>query len=104
MQWTIATNEALSGYKTRFMNGMWLMFNMAHNVQVWKKVFSSLAFLAVISQISAKQLHLEFTNDQSYPQLVTITDTDHRIILGKALEVSATVTVYEELDEGTNVI
>lgn len=84
---------------------MWLMFKMAHYVQVWKKVFGSLAFLALISQSqAAKQLNLEFTNDQSYPQLVTITGTDHRIILGKALEVSATVTVYEELDEGTHVI
>lgn len=83
---------------------MWLMFNMAHNVQVWKKVFGSLAFLAVISQVSAKQLHLEFTNDQSYPQLVTITNTEHKIVLGKTLEVSATVTVYEELDAGTHVI
>lgn len=96
--------SATNGYKTRLINGKWLIFNMVHNTQVWKKVISSFAFLAVISQISAKQLNLEFSNDQSYPQLVTISDTDHKIISGKFLDVSATITVYEELDEGTHVI
>lgn len=51
----------------------------------------------------AKQAYFEFANDPHYPQLVTVSNVQYQLVNNKFLEFSGVVTVYEELNEGTNV-
>lgn len=50
----------------------------------------------------AKEIYFEFEHDPAYPQLVGISDISYNIG-HKFIEVSGTLTIYEEIDEGTNV-
>lgn len=59
--------------------------------------------LLINSGCHAKQAYLEFTNDPDYSQLVTVSDVQYQIVANKYLEFSGVLTVYEELNDGTNV-
>lgn len=72
-----------------------------------KRLLCSLVFLAVVNQISrcsaARQLSLQFANDPNYPQLITVSDVSYNLVWSRYLEISATVTAYEDIDDGTSV-
>lgn len=51
----------------------------------------------------AKEAYFDLIPDPHHPQLVTVSDGQYQIVGNKYLEFSGTLTVHEELDDGTNV-
>lgn len=50
----------------------------------------------------AKSLYLDIANDPEQPQFITITDFEYQLY-GNRVLTSFTLTVHEEINEGTNV-
>lgn len=64
--------------------------------------FISVAVLLAVCH--AKQIYFEFSNDPEYPQLITVSNVQYSLdLINKHLDLSATVTIYEDIDDGTNV-
>lgn len=59
--------------------------------------------LLINSGCQAKQAFFEFENDPHYPQLVTVSDVQYELVNNKYIQFSGVLTVYEELNESTNV-
>lgn len=59
--------------------------------------------LLINSGCHAKQAFLEFTNDPHYPQLVTVSNVQYQLVGNRYLDFSGVLTIYEELNDGTNV-
>lgn len=51
----------------------------------------------------ARQAYFDFENDPNYPQLVSVTNVQYQLGGNKYIEFSGILTVYEELEDGTNV-
>lgn len=64
-------------------------------------VLFTVAMLAMTCQ--ARQVHFEITNDPAYPQLVSVSNVHYKMATHKYIEVSATLTIHEEISDGTNV-
>lgn len=56
-----------------------------------------------LANCHAKQIYFELSNDQQYPQLVTVSNVQYSLTSHRYIDISATVTIYEEIDAGTNV-
>lgn len=60
-------------------------------------------FVLFLLNCSAKEVHFELSNDPNYPQLVAISNMNYHMMMNKYIDFSATVTIYEEINDGTNV-
>lgn len=60
-------------------------------------------FVITLLQCLARQVHFEISNDPDYPKLVAISNVNYQMVMNKYIDVSATVHIYEEINEGTNV-
>lgn len=65
--------------------------------------FVVLFFVITLSNCLAKQIHFELSNDPAYPQLISVSNVNYKFVQNKYIDVSATVTIYEEINDGTNV-
>lgn len=61
------------------------------------------SILLINSGCHAKQAFLEFTNDPHYPQLITVSNVQYQLVGDRYLDFSGVLTIYEELNDGTNV-
>lgn len=62
-----------------------------------------LTFLTLIFYCSAKQAYFELANDPDYPELISVSDVRYELIGNRFLEIDCTVTIYEEINDATNV-
>lgn len=62
-----------------------------------------LTFFTLILYCSAKQTYFELDNDPDYPQLITVSNVRYELINNRYLDIDCTVTVYEEINDATNV-
>lgn len=84
-------------------------FEMANKryQQAFSKVFSSLVLLAIVDQVShcsaARNVQFQLANDPNFPQLITVSNIQYNLVWGRYLDVSFTLAIYEDIDEGTSV-
>lgn len=65
--------------------------------------FIIVAVALLLANCHAKQIYFELSNDPQYPQLISISNVQYSLTEQRSIDVSATVTIHEEIDEGTNV-
>lgn len=72
-----------------------------------KQLFSIFIVLAATNQffqcLASRQVYLQFANDPNHPQLISVSDVTYNLVWSRYLEISATITVREDIDDGTNV-
>lgn len=66
-------------------------------------IVSALLASTFLVDVQAKQAFFEFENDPHYPQLVHVSNVQYQLVNDNSIEFSAAVTIYEELNDGTNV-
>lgn len=66
-------------------------------------VIVSVVLATFLSSGQSREAFFELTNDPQYPQLVTVSNVQYQFVANKYIEFSGVVTIYEELDDGTNV-
>lgn len=60
--------------------------------------------VAFFTNCHARDFYFEFENDPNYPKLVDISNVVYKFEgMNKFLDISFTLTVYEELNDGVNV-
>lgn len=64
---------------------------------------SILSVFALIVCCLARQTFFELKNDDEYPQQLTVTNVRYELVGNRYLELSCTLTVYEEINDGTSV-
>lgn len=62
-----------------------------------------LIIASMLANCRAKQIHFELANDPNYPQLISVSDVYYNFVTNKYIDVSAVVTIHEEINDGTNV-
>lgn len=65
--------------------------------------FFIVAVAVLLANCHAKQIHFELSNDPQYPQLISISNVQYSLTPDRNIDISATVTIHEEINEGTNV-
>lgn len=58
---------------------------------------------ALFAYSKAEEAYFKLGNDPDYPQHVVITDVEYKIVPNEHVDINCTLTIYEELDESTNV-
>lgn len=59
---------------------------------------------ALLVNCLAKEIYFEFEHDPNYPQLISLSGVSYNFLAGnKYIEISATLTIFEEINDGTNV-
>lgn len=62
-----------------------------------------LASTILIGGGQTKEVYFDLTNDPHNPQLVTVDNVQYQIVGNRYLDISGILTVYEEIDDSTNV-
>lgn len=60
-------------------------------------------FMTMLLNCSAAQVYFKLSNDPNYPQLISVSNVHHNLVTNEYIDISATVTIYEEINDGTNV-
>lgn len=60
-------------------------------------------FAITLLNCSAKQVQFELSNDPNYPQLISVSNVNYELVMEKYIEFSCQVSIYEQIDDGTNV-
>lgn len=50
-----------------------------------------------------EHIDIEVTNDENYPQLISVSNLRYRVVNGNAVEVSCDVDIQEKISYGTKV-
>lgn len=60
--------------------------------------------VTMLASCSAKEVFFELSNDPNYPQMISVSNVHYKLTMNKFIDVNATVIIYEEINDGTNVI
>lgn len=79
-------------------------FILAQFDKVMKRfTFFLIAAVVLLANCHARQIYFELSNDPEYPQLISVSNVQYSITSNRNIDLSATVTIHEDIDEGTNV-